>query len=227
MMNPQQIQQQQFQQQQHLQQQQQQFHQQQLAQQQQQLQQQQQQQQQQPGPQVGPVGPGGPVAGPGAPGGPGAAPGQQPGNQVRPLRPEEIFRELVPGLKDKWAVCVKDSSSALLQTGLAEPGRLDLYQGRFESSLEDFHSTIDQALINHQCATETFHQSQASAKYIPTNLTYQQNLSTAKLQINFCQGLREMLQSGGQGVIDQTQQQQQQSQQQQQQSQQQASTASQ
>ena len=36
---------------------------------------------------------------------------------------------------------------------------------RFESSLEDFHSTIDQALINYQCATETSHQSQASAKY--------------------------------------------------------------
>ena len=41
------------------------------------------------GPQVGP----GPGVGPGGPVGPGGVPGQQPpGNQVRPLRPEEIFR---------------------------------------------------------------------------------------------------------------------------------------
>jgi len=142
------------------------------------------------------------------------------------LRPEEIFRELVPGLKDKWGVCVRDSASALLQTGLAEPGRLDLYQGRFESSLEDFHSTIDQALINYKCATETFHQSQASAKYIPNSLSYQQNLATAKLQINFCENVKEMLKSGGQGIMDQQQQQQQQQQSQQQQPSQQQGTNS-
>ena len=57
----------------------------------------------------------------------------------------------------------------------AQDGRGLEQQNRFESSLEDFHSTIDQMELNLKCALETTGQSQSSQRYMPLPLlSYQQ-----------------------------------------------------
>lgn len=171
-------------QQQHQQQQLQQQHQQQLQQQQlQQQQQQQQHQQQQQAQMAGPAG--GMVTGP-----------------VRPQRPEEIVKELVPVLKEKWATCLRDSGQAVVQNASSDPARADHSQGKFESSLEDFHATLDQLELNLRCANETVQQAQASARYMPGNTSYHQYITSARLQINFTNRIREMLKFAAQDIVD-------------------------
>jgi len=111
----------------------------------------------------------------------------------------------VPVLKDKWNVCLREGGNSLIKHGSMEPGRTDVNQGRFESSLEDFHSTVDQSLINLKCATDTVQQAQASSRYIPVNLSYHQNVATARLQINFTGRIKDMLKSASQGIVDHSQ----------------------
>ena len=61
------------------------------------------------------------------------------------------------------------------QPDWTQDGRGQEQQNRFESSLEDFHSTIDQMELNLKCALETTGQSQSSQRYMPLPLlSYQQ-----------------------------------------------------
>jgi len=105
-------------------------------------------------------------------------------------------------LKDKWAVCLREGGSSLVQNGSTEPGRMEVNQGKFESSLEDFHSTLDQTLINLKCANDTAQQAQSSSRYIPGNLSYHQNVSTARTQIQFTGRVKDLLRTAAQGIVD-------------------------
>ncbi|XP_023325719.1 mediator of RNA polymerase II transcription subunit 29-like isoform X2 [Eurytemora carolleeae] len=126
----------------------------------------------------------------------------QKGQVARPHRPEDLLRELVPVIKDKWSVCLREGGTSLLGSGSSDPTRQEFAQGKFESGIEDFHSVLDQTLVNLKCATETSQQASASARYIPGNLSHHQNISTARLQINFTARIKDMLKSSVQGIVD-------------------------
>merc|ERR1719205_311548 len=91
------------------------------------------------GPPPGAIGPP-PSSGP--PGGAAAA-------RPAPPRPEDAgrqilvkSRDLVPVLKDKWGVAMREGGQSLL---LSSSEKGDTHQqNRFETSVEDFHSTLDQ-----------------------------------------------------------------------------------
>ena len=114
-------------------------------------------------------------------------------------------RDLVPVLHNKW--------------NLASADRADMagQQSKFETSVEDFFSTLDQIELNLKCAAETTGQSQASSRYMLGNLTYHQHISAAKHQVNFTDNIRKRLHSLAEGIVDNSlvaaQQQQQQQQQ--------------
>ena len=168
-----------------------------------------------PGPGGGPHH--GPMQGPG--------PGQQPPGpqQMRPQqpRPEDAgrlarSRDLVPVLHDKWSLAVREGAAALT---MASADRADMagQQSKFETSVEDFFSTLDQIELNLKCAAETTGQSQASSRYMLGNLTYHQHISAAKHQVNFTDNIRKRLHSLAESIVDNSlvaaQQQQQQQQQ--------------
>ncbi|XP_023325718.1 uncharacterized protein LOC111699306 isoform X1 [Eurytemora carolleeae] len=102
----------------------------------------------------------------------------QKGQVARPHRPEDLLRELVPVIKDKWSVCLREGGTSLLGSGSSDPTRQEFAQGKFESGIEDFHSVLDQTLVNLKCATETSQQASASARYIPGNLSHHHYIST-------------------------------------------------
>ena len=175
-----------------------------------------------PGPGGGPHH--GPMQGPGPgqqpPGPPGPGPGPQ---QMRPQqpRPEDAgrlarSRDLVPVLHDKWSLVVREGAAALT---MASADRADMagQQSKFETSVEDFFSTLDQIELNLKCAAETTGQSQASSRYMLGNLTYHQHISAAKHQVNFTDNIRKRLHSLAESIVDNSlvaaQQQQQQQQQ--------------
>merc|ERR1719153_2053208 len=82
------------------------------------------------------------------------------------------------------------------QPDWTQDGRGQEQQNRFESSLEDFHSTIDQMELNLKCALETTGQSQSSQRYMPLPLlSYQQ-------QVTFTAGVRDMLRVAAQDIVD-------------------------
>ena len=111
--------------------------------------------------------------------------GPQGGGRPAP-RPEDAgrallakSRDLLPVLRDKWGVAMQEGGAALQaqanRPDWAQDGRGLEQQNRFESSLEDFHSTIDQMELNLKCALETTGQSQSSQRYMPLPLlSYQQ-----------------------------------------------------
>jgi len=139
--------------------------------------------------------------------------GPQGGGRPAP-RPEDAgrallakSRDLLPVLRDKWGVAMQEGGAALqAQTNRpdwAQDGRGLEQQNRFESSLEDFHSTIDQMELNLKCALETTGQSQSSQRYMPLPLlSYQQYIGTAKQQVTFTAGVREMLRVAAQDIVD-------------------------
>ena len=108
------------------------------------------------------------------------------------------------------------------QPDWTQDGRGQEQQNRFESSLEDFHSTIDQMELNLKCALETTGQSQSSQRYMPLPLlSYQQvtllvtltsllslhypspqYIGTAKQQVTFTAGVRDMLRVAAQDIVD-------------------------
>ena len=116
---------------------------------------------------------------------PGPPDGPQGGGRPAP-RPEDAgrallakSRDLLPVLRDKWGVAMQEGGAALQaqanRPDWAQDGRGLEQQNRFESSLEDFHSTIDQMELNLKCALETTGQSQSSQRYMPLPLlSYQQ-----------------------------------------------------
>ena len=118
---------------------------------------------------------------------PGPPDGPQGGGRPAP-RPEDAgrallakSRDLLPVLRDKWGVAMQEGGAALQaqanRPDWAQDGRGLEQQNRFESSLEDFHSTIDQMELNLKCALETTGQSQSSQRYMPLPLlSYQQVL---------------------------------------------------
>lgn len=151
---------------------------------------------------------------------PGGAPGgviQQGGQppQARPPmqgRPDEggrqllaKSREMVPQMKDKWNTAMMEGGKALHQAALADSGAIrqqDLPQNKFETSLEDFHSVLDQMELNLRCALETTNQCQSSQRYMPTTLTYPQYIATAKQQVGFTSDIRQMLKQAAQDIVD-------------------------
>ena len=112
---------------------------------------------------------------------------------------------------------VEESAAAPVKRSSASADRAG-QQSKFETSVEDFFSTLDQIELNLKCAAEMTGQSQASSHYMLGNLTYHQHISAAKHQVNFTDNIRKMLRSSAEGivdnslVVDQQQQQQQQGQ---------------
>merc|ERR1719412_1671618 len=98
---------------------------------------------------------------------------------------------------------MQEGGAALQAQATMGEGRGQEQQHRFESSVEDFHSTIDQMELNLKCALETTGQSQSSARYMPLPLlSYQQYYATAKQQVTFTAGIREMLRVAAQDIVD-------------------------
>jgi len=160
-------------------------------------------------------GPGGPQAAPPGQAPPGSGP---PGARPAP-RPEEPgrqllakSRDLLPVLRTKWVVAMTEGGVALqhnanlegggARVGGVGPGQEPTQQNRFESSVEDFHSTIDQMELNLKCALETTGQSQSSSRYMLGNLSYQQYIATAKQQVTFTAHIREMLRTAAQDIVE-------------------------
>ena len=131
--------------------------------------------------------------------------------QLRPQpqpRPEDVgrmakSRDLVPVLHDKWSEALREGAAALHQSSNdREDGTGS--QNRFETSVEDFYSTLDQIELNLKCAAETTGQSQASSKYMIGSLNYHQHISAAKHQVAFNKQIKEMLRSYAQEIVDHT-----------------------
>lgn len=162
--------------------------------------------QQGPGQPQQPQGGSGHVSGQGQGGGPSSGRPQvrQPEEAGRQLLAKS--RDLLPVLRDKWGVCVMEGGQALQHTAnMDTPGSRstsDLSQNRFESSVEDFHSTIDQMELNLKCALETTSQSQSSSRYMIHNLSYQQYIATAKQQVTFTAQIRDMLRSAATDIVE-------------------------
>ena len=124
-----------------------------------------------------------------------------------PPRPEDAgrqilakSRDLVPVLRDKWGVAMREGAQALV---LASSERGDTnQQNRFETSVEDFHSTLDQMELNLKCALETTNQSQSSSRYMLGNLSYHQYIATAKQQVTFTNQIKDMLKAAAQDIVD-------------------------
>merc|ERR1719439_216567 len=123
-------------------------------------------------------------------------------------RPEDAgrlarSRDLVPVLHDKWSLAVREGAAALT---MASADRADMagQQSKFETSVEDFYSTLDQIELNLKCAAETTSQSQASSKYMMGTLNYHQHISAAKHQVAFNKQIKEMLRSYAQEIVDHT-----------------------
>jgi arginine utilization protein RocB len=98
-----------------------------------------------------------------------------------------------------------EGGKALHQAALADSGAIrqqDLPQNKFETSLEDFHSVLDQMELNLRCALETTNQCQSSQRYMPTTLTYPQYIATAKQQVGFTSDIRQMLKQAAQDIVD-------------------------
>merc|ERR1719446_1519542 len=93
-------------------------------------------------------------------------------------------RDLVPVLHDKWSEALREGAAALHQSSNDRADGTGS-QNRFETSVEDFYSTLDQIELNLKCAAETTGQSQASSKYMLSNLNYHQHISAAKHQVAF------------------------------------------
>jgi len=138
--------------------------------------------------------------------------GQPGGARPPPARPEEPgrqllakSRDLLPVLRNKWGVAMQEGGVALQQNANLDSGTRtgqDVQQNRFESSVEDFHSTIDQMELNLKCALETTGQSQSSSRYMLGNLSYQQYIATAKQQVTFTAQIREMLRNAAQDIVE-------------------------
>lgn len=151
----------------------------------------------------------GPVPGSGQAGPPpqqGGPPQGGPGVRQVP-RPEEAgrqvlakSRDLVPVIRDKWGQAMREGGQALLQNSLTDKG--DSQQNKFEASVEDFHSSLDQMELNLKCAQETTSQSQSSAKYMLPNLSYHQYVATAKQQATFTNQIKDMLKGAAQDIVD-------------------------
>jgi len=145
-----------------------------------------------------------PQEGPGGPPG-GGRPAPRPEDAGRALLAKS--RDLLPVLRDKWGVAMQEGGAALQAQAKppdwTQDGRGQEQQNRFESSLEDFHSTIDQMELNLKCALETTGQSQSSQRYMPLPLlSYQQYIGTAKQQVTFTAGVRDMLRVAAQDIVD-------------------------
>ena len=114
---------------------------------------------------------------------------------------------------------VEKSAAAPVKRSSASADRADRagQQSKFETSVEDFFSTLYQIELNLKCAAEMTGQSQASSHYMLGNLTYHQHISAAKHQVNFTDNIRKRLHSLAEGIVDNSlvaaQQQQQQQQQ--------------
>lgn len=157
----------------------------------------------------------GPMPGQGPPGGPQGPPNQPqppPGAaQLRPQpqpRPEDAgrlakSRDLVPVLHDKWNEALREGAAALQQSSNDRADGAGS-QNRFETSVEDFYSTLDQIELNLKCAAEISGQSQASSRYMLSNLNYHQHISAAKHQVAFTKQIREMLRNSAQDIVDHT-----------------------
>ena len=142
----------------------------------------------------------------------------QPQQQPPPPRPEDVgrlakSRDMIPVLHEKWNEALKDAGAAMTSNSEASAGQ----NNRFETSAEDFFSTLDQIELNLKCAAETSGQSQATSRYMMGNLNYHQHISTARHQVNFTNQIRDMLKNAAQDIVDHSIQVQQQPQPQQQQ----------
>ena len=150
------------------------------------------------GPPPGAAGQPNPASGPPA----GAAAARPP-----PPRPEDAgrqilvkSRDLVPVLRDKWGVAIREGAQSLV---LSSSEKGDTHQqNRFETSVEDFHSTLDQMELNLKCAHETTTQSQSSSRYMLGNLSYHQYIATAKQQVAFTNQIKDMLKVAAQDIVD-------------------------
>ena len=150
------------------------------------------------GPPPGAIGPPPQSSGPPA----GAAAARPP-----PPRPEDAgrqilvkSRDLVPVLKDKWGVAMREGAQSLVLSN-SDKGDNN-QQNRFETSVEDFHSTLDQMELHLKCALETTTQSQSSSRYMLGNLSYHQYIATAKQQVAFTNQIKDMLKVAAQDIVE-------------------------
>ena len=109
-------------------------------------------------------------------------------------------RDLVPVLKDKWGLAMREGANSLVLSS-SEKGDTN-QQNRFETSVEDFHSTLDQMELHLKCALETTTQSQSSSRYMLGNLSYHQYITTAKQQVAFTNQIKDMLKVAAQDIVD-------------------------
>ena len=149
----------------------------------------------------------GPPPGTGVQGSSGAGP--PPGAPARPpqARPEDAgrqvlakSRDLVPVLRAKWGTTMREGGQALIHSSSDKPDTS--YQNNFETSIEDFHSTLDQMELNLKCALETTSQSQSSGRYMPSNLSYHQYIATSKQQVTFTNQIKDMLKLAAQDIVE-------------------------
>jgi hypothetical protein len=72
-------------------------------------------------------------------------------------------------------VAMVEGGRSLQMAAAPDAGKLnEQNQNKFETSLEDFHSVVDQMELNIRCAMETINQCQSSQKYMPITLSYPQ-----------------------------------------------------
>lgn len=158
----------------------------------------------------------GPMQGPPGAGPPGPPPGamrpgpghpQQPQQPHQPpSRPDDVgrlakSRDLIPVLHEKWNEALKEGGVALSVAGSDTPATSAIHN-KFETSMEDFFSTLDQIELNLKCAGETSGQSQATSRYMMGNLNYHQHISSAKHQVSFTNQIRDMLRQSAQDIVD-------------------------